>query len=299
MHKLIRFLVPTAVLLLAVAAVAAQNGAADVIGGDEAAVRELLSRTLASYPAYDGSETTVQVGSLPDDLPFELDLPDDMRVIGTIQRGAPSPTEIYIDSAQPPEAVISFFAERFAGEDWKLVDGFPGGGFTTTPSDSAFYCNETLNTFVSLNAFGYGEGMSDLRLYISPADNYPCADADGSFTPDPYRLLPQLQTPEGVTLLQGGGGGGGGGSGFQSVSTQAYLESDLPLEDIATAYNEQLEAFGWQAVGEENGDKLSWSGWTLEGDGQTWAGTLTLTASPTAAKQYSATLSIQETAANS
>jgi hypothetical protein len=298
MHKFIRLLVPTAVLLLAVAAVAAQNGIAEVIGGDEAAVRELLSRTLASYPAYEGSETIIQVSSLPEDLPFELDLSDDMRVIGSIQRGVSSPTEIYIDSGQPPEAVISFFAERFSSEEWKLVDGFPGGGFTTTPSDSAFYCNETLNTLVSINAFGYGEGMSDMRLYISPADNYPCAGADGSFTQDPYRLLPQLETPAGVTLLQGGNGGGGG-SGFQSVSTQAYLESDLPLEDIAAAYNEQLEAFGWQAMGAESGEKLSWSGWTVEGDGQTWAGTLTLTASPTAANQYSATLSIQEIAAAS
>jgi hypothetical protein len=298
MHKFIRLLVPTAVLLLAVAAVAAQNGIAEVIGGDEAAVRELLSRTLASYPAYEGSETIIQVSSLPEDLPFELDLSDDMRVIGSIQRGVSSPTEIYIDSAQPPEAVISFFAERFSSEEWKLVDGFPGGGFiTTTLSDSAVYCNETLNTLVSINAFGYGEGMSDMRLYISPADNYPCA-ADGSFAQDPYRLLPQLETPEGVTLL-GGGSGWGGSSGFQSVSTQAYLESDLPLDTITAAYNQQLEAFGWQAMGAESGEKLSWSGWTVEGDGQTWAGTLTLTASPTAANQYSATLSIQETAADS
>ncbi len=294
MHKLIGFLVPTAVILLAVAAVAAQNGTADVLGGDEAAVRELLSRTLASYPVYEGSETIVQVATLPENLPFELDLSDDMRVIGSIQRGAPSPTEIYIDSTQAPEMVMSFFEDRFSGDDWKLVDSFPGGGFTTTTSDSAFYCNETLDTLVSINAFGYGEGSSDMRLYISPADNYPCAAADGSFTQDPYRLLPQLETPEGVTLLQGGGGGGGGGSGFQSVSTQAYLESDLPLETIAAAYRDQLEDFGWLPVGEESGEKLSWSGWTLDGEGQTWAGTLTLTASPTAANQYSATLAIQE-----
>ena len=134
--------------------------------------------------------------------------------------------------------------------------------------------------------------MSDIRLYVSSADNYPCTP-DGSFTQDPYRLMPQLETPEGVTLL-GGGSGWGGSSGFQSVSTQAYLESDLPLEDIAAAYNDQLEDFGWQAAGEENGDKVSWSGWTLEGDGHIWAGTLTLTASPTAANQYSATLTIQD-----
>jgi hypothetical protein len=63
--------------------------------------------------------------------------------------------------------------------------------------------------------------------------------------------------------------------------------------------NEQLEAFGWEAMGEESGEKLSWSGWTIDSDGQTWAGTLTLTASPTAANQHSATLSIQEMSANS
>lgn len=297
MHKFIRFVVPAAVLLLAVAAAAAQNGAAQVIGGDETTLRELLSRSLASYPAYEGSEATVQVGSLPGDLPFELDLSADMRVIGSVQRGAPSPIEIFIDAAQPPENVIRFFETRFTGEDWKLVDGFAGGGFITTTSDSAFYCNETLNTLVSIYAFGYGDGMSDARLYLSPADTYTCASADASDTQDPYRLLPQLQTPDGVKLLQGVGGGSGG-AGFPSVSMQAYLESDLPLEAITAAYNEQLEAFGWEPIGEESGEKLSWSGWTLkDGNSQTWAGTLTLTASPTTANQYSATLAIQETAA--
>jgi hypothetical protein len=296
MHKSLPYVVSAAVVLLAIVAVAAQNGTAQVIGGDEAALRELLARSLASYPAYEGSESTVHVGSLPDNLPFELNLPDDTQVIGSVQRGESSPTEIFIDVPQSPENVITFFEESFSGDDWRLVDGFPGGGFTTMPSDSAFYCSETFDALVNISAFGYGDAMSDTRLYVSPAEPYLCSEADGSVTQDPYRLLPQLQTPEGVTLLQGGGGGGGSGPGFQSVSTQAYLLSDdLSLSDIMDAYNEQLEAFGWQPVGQESGDKLGWSGWTVASDGKTWNGILTLTAHPTAPDQYTATLMILET----
>jgi len=295
MHKFLPYVVSAAVVVLAVAAVAAQNGTAEVIGGDEAALRELLARSLASYPGYEGSEAIVRVGNLPDELPFELSLPDDTRVIGSVQRGASFPTEIFIDVPQPPENVITFFQETFSGDDWRLVNNFPGGGFISTPSDSAFYCSQTFNALVNITAFGYGDDKSDARLYVSPADTYLCSQADGSVTQDPYRLLPQLQTPDGVSLLQSGSSGGSGAPGFQSVSTQAYLESDLSVSDILDAYNEQLEAFGWLPIDQESGEKLAWSGWNVTGEGQTWDGTLTLTASPTTPNQYTATLTIFET----
>jgi hypothetical protein len=295
MHRFVRFAVTSAVLLLAVVAVAAQNVGTQVIGGDEDALRELVSRAFTAFPVYSDQETSIYVGSLPDDLPFDLPLPDDIRVIGSIDRGDMGAVEIILDSSQQPESIVAFFADTLAGNDWTVVNTFPGGGFTTGASDTAFYCSPEQDVMVNVSAFGYSSG-SDIRLYVNPGESYVCDGAAESMGfQEPYSLLPQLQTPEGVKLLQGGGSGGGGGPGFQSTSTQAYLESDLSIGEIAAAYNEQLEAAGWIMIDEESAGKLAWSGWTIEGEEKVWDGTLTITASPTADNQYSAVLTILET----
>jgi hypothetical protein len=298
MHRFVGFIVTAAVLLLAVVAVAAQSAVTQVIGGDETALRELLSRAFVAYPSYTDQETAVYVSSLPGDLPFELTLPDNIRVIGSIDRGDLTGIEIILDSDQSPEAVVAFFSDTLLSSDWHVIDTFPGGGFTTGASDTAFYCSPDNRVMMSISAFEYGGG-TDIRLYINPSGSYVCNESANSLGYDePYGLLPQLKTPEGVELLQGGGSGGGGGSGFQSVSTQAYLQSDLPLDEIVAAYNAQLEAAGWHLVGQESASKLAWSGWTIEAENRVWGGTLTFTASPTAPDQYVATLSILETPAN-
>lgn len=305
MHRLVSIVVIVAVVILAGAAFAMHvlagdgspgGGQADVIGGDEAGLRELLSRTMASYPAYTGMESTIYVGSLPKDLRVELELPADMRVIGSVVRPAPAPTEIFLDSSQSPDDVVAFFQDSLSSDEWTLVSDFPGGGFTTTKSASAFFCSDSLETMFNVNAFGYESG-SDTRIYISPIDNYACDQRGAeSMTYDIYTLLPQLQTPEGVELLQGSGGGGDGMLGSQSAFTQAFLRSELPLAEITAAYDEQLEAAGWMPVDDEIGDKLAWSGWSITDDeGEIWSGTLTLTASATAPNIYAATLMIQET----
>ncbi len=296
MHRFVRFTVTAAVLLLAVVAVAAQNSGTQVVGGNETALREMVSRAFATYPAYADSEATVYVGSLPKDLPFELKLPDSIRVIGSITRGNTMPTEILLDATQSPAQVTQFFDDIFSADDWTIMDTFVGGGFTDESTDSGLYCNPANDLMVSVNAFGYGSDMSDVRVYITPDDSSKCGgSSDDPPVQVPHNLLPQLTTPEGVRLLQGDNMDGGGGAGFQSVSTHAYLETELSMPEVAAAYNEQLTAAGWIPVGEETSDKLSWSGWSVQGDNQMWAGTLTITANPTVENQYMATLSILET----
>jgi hypothetical protein len=298
MHRFVGFIVTAAVLLLAVVAVAAQNAGTQVIGGDESALRELLSRAFVTYPSYTDQETAVYVGRLPEDLPFELTLPDNIRVIGSIDRGDMGAIEIILDSKQSPEAAVQFFSDRLSGDDWRVIDPFPGGGFTTGASDTAFYCSTTSDLMINVSAFEYDAG-TDIRVYVTPGGSYACDEAaNPGGSQEPFELLPQLHTPAGVELLQGGSSGGGGGPGFQTFSTQAYLQSDLPLDEIVTAYNAQLEAVGWHLVGQESADKLAWSGWTIEAENRVWGGTLTFTASPTAPNQYIATLSILETPAN-
>ncbi|MBZ0287409.1 MAG: hypothetical protein K8I30_07330, partial [Anaerolineae bacterium] len=71
--------------------------------------------------------------------------------------------------------------------------------------------------------------------------------------------------------------------------------STLPMQDIANAYNAQLEAAGWEAVDSEVGSRIARSGWTLKDmEGKSWAGTFTLTANPAVADQYTAQVTIQE-----
>ena len=50
-------------------------GAVEVIGGDEASLRELLARAL-HYSLPEGGDTFIYVGGLPPELPVELPFPE-------------------------------------------------------------------------------------------------------------------------------------------------------------------------------------------------------------------------------
>nr|MBA3870027.1 hypothetical protein [Anaerolineae bacterium] len=97
MHKRVRYLAIVAVIVLGViAAVAAQNTSPRVIGGDDAALRLLLSHILTSGP-YPDKESVANVGQLPDKLPFDLPLPDDIRVVGSVVHGQGSFIQIILE----------------------------------------------------------------------------------------------------------------------------------------------------------------------------------------------------------
>ncbi|MEO8609279.1 MAG: hypothetical protein ABI690_15415 [Chloroflexota bacterium] len=315
MHKIVRYVVIAAVMLLGlIALVAAQNiqsnvpgdngsdGQAtnpspQVIGGDEAGLRALLSRIVSSS-GFPPDQSAAYVRQLPDNLPFNLPLPDKANIVGSVFYGSPGYTQVILDAQQTPDEIVQFFRDSLTTSDWSSLsaDNSPVGGFVAQPWSQAFFCYQTTQAMLRVLAEG-GDSATNVSITITaPADTTACGGAGAGASPgEPFTLLPQLQVPAGVSLLPSGTGGGGLGSAGKYTSLLTALTSDLPLSKIADAYNEQLKALGWQPISQEANAKMNWSGWTvLDADGKTWAGTFMVSANPAVTGRYSAQVIIEE-----
>ena len=286
-----------ALLALVVLPVLAQESNVQIIGGDEDALREFVLRYLGAGGAYT-EDTTILIGALPDELPFDLPLPNDAQIVGSIVRSDSHSIEIIADSALEPDAVVAFFDDALA-DGWESAQGgmMPVGGFVENPFTMGQFCYNEGEAALNINASSAPSGMTDIRFYIiSPGDAYMCAGGSEMAVQDAFRLLPRLTTPEGVELLPGSGGGGGGGfPGRRSASSTANLTTERPLQDIADDYNAQLVDAGWEQSDSAVSGGVAWSGWTFTDEtGARWGGTFTITASPTDDGEYAAWLMIQE-----
>lgn len=272
----------------------------EIKGGDADSIREFLLRTLRTTgPA--GDHVTVYIGSLPDDLPFELPLPDDAQIIGSITHSAFGNTEVIFDTAAGPKDLVTFFTDALSGDAWQANTNMPGmqGGFVQQEISTISFCYNTSEAWVTVNSSAVDDGLTDAHIYIaSPGDAYMCGGNEINMAGDAYAMLPELRTPEGVEILPTGisGGGGGGAPGQRSANMSVVLGTERPVADVIADYNTQLEAAGWTNVMMESGVGFAWSGWTFTDEtGTIWGGTLTLTANPTAENQFNASITVLET----
>lgn len=277
------------------------QGSTEIIGGDEASLRAYIKSMVGPGP-FDDTQTQVYIAQLPDDLPFDVPLPDETDTIGSTVRDNGFFIEIALESALEPTAVLDFYNGAFSGDDWHRVgiDQQPGG-FRPAPVN-AIFCYKGDDMMLNIFASNLSSGRTDVRMNIqSEADPYMCGDnsaeARGPYGPEAFLLIPALDTPDGMKISGQSGGSGGGGGGPYAGPTSAFqsatLEGDMPLADLADFYNAQLEAANWQAIDSISEKNIAWSSWTLKDkDGETWAGMLTITVNPLAENQYYALIQV-------
>lgn len=279
-------------LILAVSAVPAfaQGGEVEIIGGEDNpdAVREMLGYIAAPYAPV--GPIKVYVGSLAEEIPFELPLPENTRIVGSVvsQNGGPTYTQLYIASTLAADELVAYFSENLPGEDWEQVNLNPGGprGFNAPVTATAQFCYQGDEAFLDMTAFSQNDGETRVFGYIGLDDAfYPCNSEPGQMpSDDPYMRLPNLETPEGVEIATnyGGGGGGGGGYGFRTASTSTFLRSELNAGEILELYNVQIIEQGWTQVTSTLDEAIAGSNWTLtDENGRTWGGIFSIQASPT------------------
>ena len=138
MHRrLLSTLILLAAALIVALPVTAQDGGIDIVGGDEESLRAFLERFLMPIYAVNsgGQQGQIIIGALPDDLEFDLPLPEGAQVIGSLAPvGAPMVSvQIYFDAPQSAADVIAFYEEALPESgDWRSVTAYqPQGGFTT------------------------------------------------------------------------------------------------------------------------------------------------------------------------
>ena len=257
----------------------AGGGPAQVIGGDEAALREFIGRAL-DYPSPEATDgVTVLIGALPEGLPLELPIPEGSRVVGSTVRGSElGGTEIILDVDMPPEGVLGFYQEELLRAGWEEAPEQPyGGGFVSASWPTATYCLNQDEAQIYLSAFEMPGKGADVRLNIQSPVQYSACDPQ---VYGPYdegsAVIPELITPQGTVVESGGSSSGDG-----MADTSASLRTDLSPAELVESYADQLREVGWTQIAREAAEELAWSTWSkADEEGRKWAGMLLVAANP-------------------
>ena len=246
------------------------DSSVEIVGGDEESYREFIRKWIVPVsPDGTSQEVTVYIGSTPNDVPYELPVPEGPRVIGSITGNWVDYILIF-ESSQTPEAVHEFYAQALQDKGWQEPSRNPGGGFTSGSDSYEWYCygeNEAFLTVETQPASVQGTGIR-LSLDLSP-DSFVCS-AEPNTGANYVNLIPQLNAPRGVTTQ-----GGSAGSSDRDAAISANLRGNISAAELVEFYNEQLVAAGWEMQSEDQGDGAAWSNWTFQDEqGADWIGAL-------------------------
>ena len=250
----------------------------EVVGGDEAALREFIGRALTYHYAGATGGTTVLIGGLPENLGFDLPVPEDSRVIGSIVRGTlEGGTEIILDVDLAPEEALAFYREQLLQAGWEeQTEQAYGGGFVSGSWPSTTFCLNENDAVIFLSAYAPPSLPTELRLNIQQEAQYSACLAQPMGMDEASGLIPSLVSPP-DSLIQSGGGSSGEGM----AETSAVLRSNLSTGALAEQYAAQLLEAGWKPLAQDEEPELAWSFWSVaDAEGQDWSGLLLIFKSP-------------------
>ena len=244
----------------------------EIIGGDEAALREFVERWLGStYPGVPADHITVYLGSLPPELSYDLPLPEDAVVIGSVRQVRFDNVQVILETSLPVEAALAFYEDSLPAAGWAAATNAAyGGGFVSSEAGSTYCLGE--ETSLNLQVGAWPSGATDVRIYTFSGQGYSPCTPDQQYGQDPVSaLLPSLVSPPGAQMTSSGGGGSGMTDGYN----EAHLITDLPAGEVAAHFNEQLIAAGWTPLESGGSEGHAWSTWSVtDEEGQAWSGTL-------------------------
>src|SRR3990167_3121146 len=224
---------------------------------------------LMTYPGRAlGKPVAMLPGSLPNDLPEKIPIPDGTEIIGSLVRsdGKYNQVEIVLDSPRDPDEVMKFYRNSLSKAGWNESKVYSeSGGFSPVPSipKSATFCRyERKGPSLTVSAFiPDGEKLTDVRIQLDT--NPQSSVCMQSFTGPYYGsggagIMPVLNSPKGAVQK----GGGGGSSGDQCES-YAALETEINVKDLEAHYRNQLVEAGWKLKDKGDSDSIAWSTWSF------------------------------------
>ncbi len=252
-----------------------------VVGGEGDQLLAFVKRWLT--PRYPGApspaEITLWVGKLPENLPFDLPLPEDVTVIGSLVRGEFGETQIFLDAQRSAQEIVDFYMQALQDQGFTkpAIPETPGMVFAPSQASPSPLCSPDKKFFIQISAFDIPNQPTDVRINIYSDRGFgPCQ------MPSPRRglpssVLPQLTQPANVTMH-----GSGGGGGDRSVYASADLKTKLSPAELAAHYRPQLEASGWELLEESQTDAVAWSTWAFTDEqDRKWRGMLLIAKLPT------------------
>jgi hypothetical protein len=249
-------------------------------------ITELAQRLIAPpFPNPDGTiqSATLIPSALPKDAPFDMPVPPNGRVVGSVlrQRGTSMSFDVVLDVTGKADEITSFYERELGSKGFNPPPTFQQpqqGGFVSSigPASGKMFCKADVGPYVSVTVFGKASGPNDVRTHYEPANpnqGTPCSQKGGPGGP-PATRLPALRPPDGVTL-QGSGGGFGG----NRQSSDATALTSKGVGELESYFAQQLVAAGWTRINGKADGPIAWSTWKVPGDGD-WQGLLLIIESP-------------------
>jgi len=290
------------ILLLVSIPLLAQNKSSVTLSGatDDTDNLNLIIEFLAGSAP--DADIQITVAEMPDDMPVAFTVPDNMTLVGTINRGQPFGLglEVWILSALDPQETVDTIAADFLANDWFAPEDIyvGNGGFTPHQNIGMGLCAADGEQFVWVNAQERTAGTYT-TLQLQEAHVPPFCFGDTSVrqpegVPQAFNMLPTLTTPDGVTVNPYAGGGGGGGLGRSSASSSIELVSELPLSAIADEYITQVNEQGWELNANGSTSQNAFATWTIiDEDGVLWRALLNITAYPDNPNAFFANIQVE------
>jgi hypothetical protein len=274
----------------------AQSGSAikvDVVGGDEASLREFIKQWMApsGYPGNSIQDMTVYIGNTPENIPYDLPVPENARTIGSITGGWMD-YQLIFDSDLDSKAVNVFYSKNLPDRGWQQAPvNQRQGGFISQSDQYQYYCRKDGNAYLTIETPSMFEGKTGIRLTLDTNPDPQMCDASAAGTGYSHdKLLPQLKAPEG-TLVQGGGAG----MSDRDAEISASLSSKLSTGELLEIYDQQLVDAGWEMQNSDSGEGGAWSQWTIKDEqGKAWLGSLIIVKSSPNSDSLYAVLRIEK-----
>ena len=242
-------------------------------------LKELAERLFFHGPGArrDKGEPLIFVGELPNQLPVNVPMPEQSRILGTVFH-RPDIAEIVVDVAMRPEKVISAYVGQLLSAGWTYPPTYRRpGGFTEERSEvTGDFCFGPGGPMLSIIAHPMGEMTSDLRLYLSmtaqaEADTDP--EVEEYFPPPARWVIPSLPAPSGAWKS-----GPGGSVDDDRQLSSCTLETKMQLGEVLEHYARHLVRAGWKRLDTARTDLALCCNWSFSDDNdRTWSGLLIVT----------------------
>ena len=249
------------------------DGQVEIVGGDEQSLRKFIQRYFSPiYPGAAEGEKKILIGSLPDDLPIDLPLPEGAQVVASFQEPSAF-TQVILDVPLTPDEIESFYTQTLTDLGWKPAPAHqPGGGFVSSEDAGGRFCLGESDAYLEVRPLEAPEGLTDVRLNLqAPVEYFACQEQDAGYMDAGSHIIPSLEAPQGVQITSNGAGSSSDGSAYNS----ADLQTSLSINELLLHYNTQLEEAGWKLVDQGTSEVVAWSAWKLLDDqGDEWGGNL-------------------------
>lgn len=244
----------------------------EVVGGDEATLRDFITQWFVPvFPDSSVHEIKVYIASTPKDIPYELPIPDNANIVGTVT-GNWVDYLLIMDTNLTPQSVNEFYTTSLIEKGWHEAPTNQGqGGFIYQSDLYSGYCYGDGEAFLSVETPQISDKKTSVRLSLDiTPDIYMCNPDSTGYGYLHADLIPELNAPSGA-IIQGSSSGGSD----RDAEVTASLKSTLSAAEVIEFYNKQLLEVGWSMKNNDSGEGAAWSNWTFKDkDGKDWIGTL-------------------------